>query len=104
MVQEAEFHTRALETVQGSSPGRSDKFDMRVIKESPRNFLVDQALSQKLGVFRDFVRCAKVTWCWACEEFKKLDIPKRRENVKKFKLCLRCLGRDYLGQQCTCVA
>ena len=35
VVQEAEFHTRALETVQGLSAGRFEKLDTRVMKESP---------------------------------------------------------------------
>ena len=35
MAWEAEFHTRALETVQGLSAGRCGKFDTRIMKESP---------------------------------------------------------------------
>jgi len=60
---EAEFHSRALETIHELSVGRSGKFDVEVMKESPQTFLVDQVSSQKLGMLRGFLRCAKVTCC-----------------------------------------
>ena len=49
MVQEAEIHTRALETVQGLSGRRSGKYDAKVLRESPLASLVS---GQKLGVLR----------------------------------------------------
>ena len=45
--------------------------------------------------------CNKLHGIWVCEEFKQLDVPKRWECAKKFKLCFRCLGKDHLGQYCT---
>ena len=99
IVQEAEFHTTALETVQGLSAGRSSEFDTRVMKESPRTFLGRSCFKSEAGSVQRF--CEMSHSVWACEEFKKLDIPKRWENAMKFKLRFRCLGRDYLGQHCT---
>ena len=45
----AEFHTRALETVQGLSGRRTGKYDAKVLRESPRNFF---GKSSVLGVLR----------------------------------------------------
>ena len=56
VVQEAEFHTRALETVQGLSARRYGKFDTRVMKESPQTFFGRPSLSQKLEVSKGLVR------------------------------------------------
>ena len=44
--------------------------------------------------------CSKLHGVWVCGDFKQLDIPKRWECAKKFKLCFRCLGEDHLGQYC----
>ena len=44
--------------------------------------------------------CSKPHGVWACRDFKQLDISKRWECAKKFKLCFRCLGEDHLGQYC----
>ena len=37
---------------------------------------------------------------WACNEYKKLTVPKRWDYAKKLKLCFRCLGEGHLGQHC----
>ena len=104
VVQEAEFHTRALETVQGLSGQRSGKYDARVLRESPRTFFGKSSVRSEAGSAqssRSCVMCNKSHGIWICEEFKKLDVSKRWGFAKKLKLCFQCLGRDHLGQHCT---
>ena len=100
VIREAEFQTKALETVQGltgrvetwSNPrGASHTFFGRSNSGSRTDSQVG-AWNCKL--------CNKQHGVWTCSEFKELEVPKRWECAKKVKLCFRCLGEDHHGQHC----
>jgi len=93
-VQEAEFHTRALETVQGLSIPKCGKFDTRVMKESPHTFFGKSSFkSETVSGHKLCEVCGKSHGIWACEEFKKM-------KSGKFQIVFSLLR--YLGQYCTC--
>ena len=100
-IQESEFHIRALETIQGMN---SEKPEGRITRGDQRTFFGRSGPQPKRVVEsrerRNCKICSKPHGAWACGDFKQLDIPKRWECAKKFKLCFRCLGEDHLGQYC----
>ena len=101
-IQESEFHTRALETIQGLNSGNLEN---RPIRGTRRTFFGRSNFRSETGVEprgkKPCKVCNKPHGVWACGEFKQLDTPKRWEYAKKFRLCFRCLGEDHLGQHCT---
>jgi len=103
VIQEAEFHSRALETVQGlTTPNLKSNY-----RESQRTFFTgSQSRSEPTNDcqgrgHRSCRVCGKSHGVWSCGEFKQLDVSKRWENAKKLRLCFRCLGEGHLGQYCT---
>ena len=100
-IQESEFHIRALETIQGMN---SEKPEGRITRGNQRTFFGRSGPQPERVVEsrerRNCKICSKPHGVWACGDFKQLDIPKRWECAKKFKLCFRCLGEDHLGQYC----
>ena len=99
-IQESEFQIRALEIAQGMN---FEKLENRVIitrgdqctffgRSDPQPERVVESRSCKV--------CSNSHGVWACGDFKQLDISKRWEYAKKFKLCFRYLGEGHLGQHC----
>ena len=106
VIQEAEFHSRALETVQGLTTPNLKSTNYR---ESQRTFFTgsqsryeptNDSQGQGRG-YRSCRVCGKSHGVWSCGEFKQTDVSKRWENAKKLRLCFRCLGEGHLGQYCT---
>ena len=100
-IQESEFQTRALETIQGLNAGR---FVNKVNRETPHTYFgrsnFKPEFASEFRAKRTCKVCGKQHGVWVCEDFKQLDTPKRWECAKKFKLCFRCLGEGHLGQHC----
>ena len=100
-IQESEFQIRALETIQGMNFERPEN---RFTRGNQRTFF-GRSFPQSERAVESRARrickiCSKPHGVWVCGDFKQLDIPKRWECAKKFKLCFRCLGEDHLGQYC----
>ena len=91
-IQESEFQIRALETIQGRN---FEKSENRLTIGNQRTFFGRSYLESKTR--RMCKICSKLHGVWVCGDFKQLDVPKRWECAKKFKLCFRCLGE---GQYC----
>ena len=100
-IQESEFQSRALETIQGLN---LEKGENRAFRGTQCTFfgranfkppIVDSRVKRTCKI------CSKPHGVWACGYFKQLDTSKRWDCAKKFKLCFRCLGEDHLGQYCT---
>ena len=99
-IQESEFQIRALETIQGMN---FEKPENRLTRGNQRTFFGrshPQPERVESRVRKMCKICSKPHGVWVCRDFKQLDIPKRWECAKKFKLCFRCLGEDHLGQYC----
>ena len=83
-IQESEFQTRALETIQGLNSG---KIENRVIRGTQRTFF-GRSNPKPEFVVEPLVRrtckvCNKPHGVWACGDFKQLDTSKRWEYAKK---------------------
>ena len=109
VIQEAEFHSRALETVQGLTTTKFGKPEVKFssYREPQRTFfgrpqfkLESTNECQGQGQ-RSCKICGRSHGIWSCGEFRQLDVSKRWENAKKLRLCFRCLGEGHLGQYCT---
>ena len=100
VIQETEFQTKAIETIQGLSR----KQDMRSnTREIPHTFFGKQNQgtgSEPPTKYRICKLCNKSHGIWTCSEFKAMEVPKRWEYAKKSKLCFRCLGEGHSGQSC----
>ena len=101
IIQEADFQTRALETIHGLNAGKGVKCEAKTARETPRTFFGKSSLKTESASQRYCRVCSKLHGVWACGEFKQMDVSKRWDCAKKFKLCFRCLGEDHLGQHCT---
>ena len=93
VIQEAEFHSRALETVHGLTTPRFGRPEGRSTsyRESQRTFFTRSQFrleptneSQGQGQGHRSCRvCGRSHGVWSCGEFKQLDVSKRWENAKK---------------------
>ena len=100
VIQEAEFQARALETVQGLTTRLESRTNLRGVSHTffGRSNSSNKQESQVGN--RTCRLCSKPHGVWACNEYKKLTVPKRWDHAKKLKLCFRCLGEGHLGQHC----
>ena len=82
----------------------SEKPENRFTRGNQRTFLGRSSpQSERMVEFRAkgiCKICSKPHGVWVCGDFKQLDISKRWEYAKKFKLCFCCLGEDHIGQYC----
>ena len=96
--QEAEFLTRATETVRGLAPLHSQK---------PQRQLSSHTGSQRQTyVVNGDPKTSKCPICqgghviWHCTEFKAMDNSKRWAATQRANLCFRCLGLGHRGREC----
>ena len=101
VVQETDFQIKALETVQGLPRKGEMKNEGKKLSHT---FFGRSGSNNQVETYsgdRSCKLCSKQHGLWACSEFKELEIPKRWECAKTFKLCFRCLGEGHLGQHWT---
>lgn len=105
VIQEAEFHTIASETVHGlhsrlSSSGNRD-IGNREKRPTDRTYLgsspagsVGNIKSRPCGL------CSGSHRLWACQAFKQMDATHRWAKAKQLGVCYRCLGHGHQGRLC----
>ncbi|XP_052771184.1 uncharacterized protein LOC128210870 [Mya arenaria] len=103
LLQEAEFHTRAAETVYGMAYGHSAE------RQCAERHGAEKQYGKQRPQHRSFVTRNKETcvFCnsdghviWKCSRFKSLPVNRRWEIAKEARLCFRCLGDDHHGGEC----
>lgn len=100
VIREAEFQTKALETVQGLTGKVETRSNTRGMSHtffgrSSSGGRIESQIGNRICKV-----CSKQHGVWACKEFKELEIPKRWDCAKRLKLCFRCLGEGHVGQYC----
>ena len=100
VIREAEFQTKALETVQGLTGRVEARSNTRGMSHTFFGRSNPGGRAESQGGNRSCKMCNKQHGVWTCSEFKELEVPKRWEHAKKLKLCFRCLGEGHLGQHC----
>ena len=100
VIQETEFQTKAMKTIQGLTGKNDTRSNLREISHTffGRS---SSGFGSELQTKHQICKiCGKSHGIWACSDFKGMEISKRWEYAKKFKLCFRCLGEGHLGQSC----
>jgi hypothetical protein len=110
VIQEAEFHVIASETIKGvhSSNGDSKQsknyqrtLHSRNESDSDINQTTKEACVNLTTNIKSHARFVIATMgVWACPVFKALEVSKRLEMVEEKKLCYCCLPHNHLGRTC----
>ena len=100
VIQETEFQTKAIETIQGLTGKNDTRSNLREVSHTFFGRSSPGFGSELQTKHRICKICGKSHGIWACSDFKGMEISKRWEYAKKFKLCFRCLGEGHLGQSC----
>ena len=100
VIREAEFQTKALETVQGLTGRVETRSNPRGASHTFFGRSNSGSRTESQVGARNCKLCNKQHGVWTCSEFKELEVPKRWECAKKMKLCFRCLGEGHHGQNC----
>ena len=105
IVQEAEFHIVASETIRGVNTTSKSLEQKRNRKDSEKStfFGGDQKTEnhRKTAYMSRLCKvCNRPHGVWRCEKFKAMSVQERWDAAKRLHLCFHCLGGDHFGQTC----